>query len=475
MATRPDLTQAGPGFWTKCAYGLGQLTEGVVSVVFMVFILFYYNQVLGLSGAATGLALFIALFVDAIADPLMGAISDTTRGKLGRRHPFLYAAVIPLPIAFYFAFSPPDLDQTGLFVWLTVFSILTRLLLTVFFVPHLALGAELSSNYEQRNQIVAYRQFFAMVGYLVALVVGFGVFFVTTPEFPDGQMNGAAYAPFAASMGLVMGAAMLISAVGTHASISRLPKVAHEKTGQSLWSDLISALKNHSFLVLILSLLLFFVAFGLRSSLSLHVMTFYWRMNSQEIQIVTIWSIVALVLGVVIWAIVARYMEKRTGFLIGFAGWVALTAWPVLQHLAGLYPERSDPAYIGILLWTGIGANIMGAGTNVFAGSMIADCLDEHELHTGRRQEGAFFGVYTFTAKATTGLGTWLSGIALDAIGFPAQATPGQVPTFALTQLGLLTGPVLIIAGLVSLVVLNGYRLSRARQESIQKALGQRR
>ena len=79
---------------TRLLYGLGQLPEGIKSAAFGFFLLFYYNQVLGLSGAQTGVALFIALLFDAISDPLVGALSDFTRSRWGSRHPYLYLSLI---------------------------------------------------------------------------------------------------------------------------------------------------------------------------------------------------------------------------------------------------------------------------------------------------------------------------------------------------------------------------------------------
>lgn len=465
----------------KTAYGVGQLSEGVVTIVFMIYLLFYYNQVLGLSGSAAGLALFLALLFDAVSDPLMGAISDRTRSRWGRRHPFLYAAVLPLPIAFYLLFSPPaSLGEAGLFLWLTFFSIASRLALTIFFVPHLALGAEMTTSYHERNHIVAYRQFFSMIGYLAAIMIGFGVFFTSSPDFPEGQLNPGAYSPFAATMAAIMSVSMLASALGTHRLVSRLPTMttqsaANLKAFPPFWLDLQNALANHSFKVLITGLLIFYIAFGVRTSLSLHLYTHYWTLSTAEIELITIATIMALVVGVLVWAFAGKMMEKRTGFILGFLGWVALTAWPVVQNMLGLYPDRTHGAYVGLLLWTGVGASIMGAGTNIFAGSMIADCLDENELRTGDRQEGAFFGAFTITAKATTGLGTWISGVALDLIEFPKNATPGEVSAETLEKLGFLCGPLLLLGGVSALVILHRYSLSRARLEEIQTALSQQK
>src|SRR5690606_25534657 len=126
------------------AYGVGQVAEGAKNTAFDLFLFFYYNQVLGLSGTLSGAAMLIALAVDAATDPLVGSLSDSLRSRWGRRHPFLYASALPLGCSFALLFRPPEgLGQLGLFGWLTLFAVATRVSMTLYFVPHLALGAEL--------------------------------------------------------------------------------------------------------------------------------------------------------------------------------------------------------------------------------------------------------------------------------------------------------------------------------------------
>ena len=86
----------------RLAFGVGQLPEGIKSAAFGFFLLFYYNQVLGLSGTLSGMAIFIALLIDAISDPLVGSLSDVTRSRWGRRHPYMYLAAIPVAASSYF-------------------------------------------------------------------------------------------------------------------------------------------------------------------------------------------------------------------------------------------------------------------------------------------------------------------------------------------------------------------------------------
>ena len=95
-------SEPSPVTWrVRIAFGVGQIPEGIKSAAFGFFLLFYYNQVLGLSGTLSGIAIFLALIVYAISDPLVGALSDSTKSRWGKRHPYMYAVFIGGPIIFF--------------------------------------------------------------------------------------------------------------------------------------------------------------------------------------------------------------------------------------------------------------------------------------------------------------------------------------------------------------------------------------
>jgi GPH family glycoside/pentoside/hexuronide:cation symporter len=94
----------------KISYGIGQAAAGLHGYAIGVFLLFYYNQVLGLSAGLAGLAIGLATVVDAFTDPLVGSISDRWRSPLGRRHPFLYVSVLPVARA-WLPIRREDADQ----------------------------------------------------------------------------------------------------------------------------------------------------------------------------------------------------------------------------------------------------------------------------------------------------------------------------------------------------------------------------
>ena len=140
------------GLWTKLAYGFGAVADGVKNNGFEYFLLLYYGQVLGVDFALVGAALLIAMIVDGVTDPGIGYWSDNLRTAFGRRHPFMYAAIIPVGIAYYFVWNPPaGLEGNELFPYLLAITIAVRVSFTFYDVPSSALVAELTDDYEERT------------------------------------------------------------------------------------------------------------------------------------------------------------------------------------------------------------------------------------------------------------------------------------------------------------------------------------
>ena len=131
------------------------------------------------------IALGIAILADAVTDPLIGAISDRFRSRFGRRHPFLFLAPAPLALCVFLIFHPPEFvvdSQTLLFAWLCTFTVLQRTFQTFYVVPHLAMGAELSTDYIERTRIMSFNNLFTLYGgmsmHVMVWFVIFGYFFV---------------------------------------------------------------------------------------------------------------------------------------------------------------------------------------------------------------------------------------------------------------------------------------------------------
>jgi Na+/melibiose symporter-like transporter len=478
---RPPL-----GFGTKLTYGFGQAGEGLKNGAFGVFLFFYYNQVLALSGTYAGLAVGIALMFDAVTDPMAGSVSDNWRSKLGRRHPFMYMAALPLAVAFYLLFNPPaDLGQFGLFAWLLTFAVLTRAAMTLYHVPHIALGAELTDDFEERTTVVAFRQFFSTFGQLAAYVVGFSLFFYESPEYPRGQFRVDAYAPFAMAVGLMMVVSIIVSAWGTQSQIRYLPQPTGSPerlnvTGMvaRMFREIGEALKNRSFAWLFSGVLIVFMMVGVDSALNLHMNTYFWELSSRG----NVLFFAAYPIGVMMGAFVARRLnvlfDKKPSVVFGTSWWALCQIVPVVLRLVGWFPENGTESLLITLVCIKFVQGVGVVQALITFGSMVADIVDEHELKTGKRQEGIFFASVSFSGKFTTGIGNVVGGIALDLISWPrgvAIQTAADVPPETIMWLGLVYGPIVAGFAVVSVWCYTNHHLDRRRHREIVAELAARR
>ncbi len=378
---------------------------------------------------------------------------------LGRRHPFMYASAVPLAIAFYFTFVPPEgLSQWQLFAWLTAFTVLTRGAMTLYHVPHLALGAELSDDYEERTTIVGSLLVFASIS----------LFFPESEDGARGQLDNSNYPPFAIVCALVMWVAIWISAIGTHKELGLT----------AVFQETRLALQNSNFRPLFLAVLVSFVMNGVNVSLNLFMFTFFWELDASTLQVVLIAYPLGILLGTPLTRYFHRAFDKKPAVVWGTAWWASLQLLPVTLRLLGFFPDNDSFWLMHILVGV---AFIQGMGVSqgvVSFGSMVADIVDDHELKTGRRQEGIFFAAVSFAGKATSGLGGLIAGIGLDLIDWPRGAdirTAADVPPETLTNLGLLFGPGVAVFGFTAVWLYTRYRLNREKHAEILRQLRVRR
>lgn len=460
---------------TKIGYGVGQLADGVKQGAFVTFLFFYYNQVLGLSGSLAGTASLLALLIDAVTDPMIGQISDNWRSRWGRRHPFMIAGSLPFGIAVALLFSPPDgLGQIGLFFWLLGGAAAVRLMLTLFFVPHLSLGAEIVRDYHERTSLIGYRVFFSYFGTLVVSVAGFALFFPPSAEFSNGMLNPESYGGFGLFAGVLGTLAMVWCIVSTFHFIPSLKSPAQQRTRRHpvfAVVEVFTTLREQAFRVLFCATLMFNVLAGVSLTLLVYVATYVFGFDPKQLALISTSPLVGILLASTIAQATSKRLDKRlaSGFcaLLG----AALSSTPMLMYLAG----SLDGMAVNEKLWLVYLFN--GAAQGFFIAfvilldSMLSDTADEHEVTTGRREEGLFFAARSFATKASYGLGSFFAGIALDLIAFPRGAAPSEVAGESITRLAIVAGPLLTFFFVFVLVIIRRYPLDAARYREIETAL----
>lgn len=462
----------------KAVYGTGQFVDSISATALGTFLLFYLTAVCGLSGSLTGASLFVALAVDAFVDPFVGSISDNTSSRWGRRHIFMFASFVPMFVGLGMLFTVP-VGLTGwvLFVYVTAMALLLRIGLSAYIVPYIALGAELTDDYLERSRVIAWRSFFSVPATIVPLVLGYTVFL----GGKAGLFDRAAYIPLGWSCAAILCLFGALAAFGTLGSIGRLHKTvpSADHPLRRLLREVPEVFRNRSFLILFTTVLIFFVAQGLAAALTLHGNKFFWKLPVGSIQLLGITSALGLLLGIPLVAAIGPYVEKRTMTLWSLAYIVAFQAGMPILRIAGLLPPN------GALLTTILVVNgvLIYAAVTVLAisfQSMMADAADEHELLFGARREGLYFSGTTFSAKAATGIGSFLAGIALDLIHFPVDiAAKGgdniHLAAQTVNGLGLAygVGPAAMTA--LCIAVNWFYRIDRHAHARIQAALIARR
>ena len=460
---------------TKLGFGVGSSADGAILLAFNTWNFLFYNQVLGLSGTLAGLAVTISLVLDGVSEPLIGSLSDRWRSKLGRRHPFLYAAPIPLAISFYLLFSPPPgLHGIPLFLWFTVFATLHRQALTLYQIPHLALGAELTQDYHQRSVVMSYAATFGVLAGATTFFYGWTWF----SHVEGGTSVRHAYPGMAAGVALVAALAIFASAALTRDRVPYLtqPKGAPQRFSlKEMTREIAGCLRNHNFRMVLLGLFFLSATTGVRETIHSYVSLFFWELPAAKIRVFGLVTPPAFILAFVLTVSLHRRFEKRNTILGSIVLMVLASAVPVGMRLLGLLPPNDTAPLIGILMLATFVFYFGFAVHLISILSVLADVADEHELSTGKRQEGIFVAARTFFSKLSTGFGHILAGAAIDLIHFPTGAKPGEIAPATINQLAIMDGWVAAIPTLIAMYFYSRYQIDRRRLLEIQVQLEQRR
>jgi glycoside/pentoside/hexuronide:cation symporter, GPH family len=461
VGSRPHL-----GWPTKALYGLSAL--GSTLKAGQGLTLFFYSQLLGLDAPLVSLALSIALFIDAFWDPIVGQISDNTKTRWGRRHPFIYVAALPASIFFAAIFLPPlGWSDEGLFLWLLVTVILSRLFESLVEIPNAALLPELSRNYDERTSLGSWRYLFlAVIGRAASVLLTFGVFLHETPTQKFGQMNEKGYGPLAITVAVIAFATILISALWTQ----RFTPYMHQPARRSpsfgeMARQVGGALGNRNFAALAVSGFIFGIAVGITGGLTTYFMTYYWELPSSALRALGLWAIPGGLIGVVVAPFWSRWLGKKRGCLIVFFMSIASTTVPIGLRLFGWMPPNSSPWVLRILIVDYFATGLLSVTGFIIVTAMLADVVEEVQVRTAQRSEGVLFAADSLLRKITTSFATIFPGLIIGYIHFPKFAQPGTVNPEILRHLAIIYLPTITFLYLCSTSCILFYKIDRKRHE----------
>ena len=469
--TAPPLTRR-----DKVSYGLGSTAEALVFTATSSFTLLFYNQVRGLDAGAIGIALAAGLIANAIFDPLVGSWSDRTRSRWGRRHPFMFASILPAALLFYALFNPPDISATGQLIWLGVMNTLLLQAMTLYHTPHLALGGEMSDEYLGRTSVMAYNTFCLWMGDSLGWLLSFRLFFAATAQYSNGALDPSRYPLFSASIAVAVAVILGYSSWSTRNRIPYLPQPAPHQSGFSfieLFRDAGRALSNRNYVMLLIGLFFMSMMTGVRIGLWLYTATFFWQLDNNQISLFVIGSFAGyLFAAFVVKGMHARFEKRWTGM----AALMLYSVGPAVPLALGYFGVLSaeTPGILTILIAFSVLQHAPYSLMVTTVTSALADIADENELKFGIRQEGVLFATRTFFARVDQAFGTALAGWVLTTIAFPTNAKPGEVSEPVL--MGLAAAFALsAIPGLIAGVFYGMLRVTRETYDATRAALDERR
>lgn len=459
--TVPPLRRA-----TRVAYGFGSIADGIKSTAFSTYLLLYFNQVLGVPAAIVSTAIALTLAVDAIADPVIGRLSDITRSRLGRRHPFIYGGAIPAALFFALTWFPPELGDFGMGVWIFLTASLARVSMSTYQVPANALGSELTQDYAERTRLYGLRYWFAYAGTFAFAAFALKFFFVATPEFPKGQLNPAGYVPFALTGAALILVSILVCGWGTRSRIPYIRQADDRPVVPGLWAhfkEVTAAFRNRAFLTIFGFAIFKWTAIGVYGATSLYFGTYVFKLSSGQLALLTLDGFVAVCLALPLAPKFTRWWGKRNAALYLALFGVLLGTSPLMLTYLDLFFEPGHPLLLPTLLLVGAIYGSMVAISLMTASSMLADVVEDDAVRSERHNAGIYFSAASFSAQCASGLGILAAGIVIETSRFPAGVDPARV-TEAMTD-SLIIHYVPMVVGLwaIGCLIIAFYPITEAK------------
>jgi len=470
MQTGPDQSakplERQPIFWF---YGSASVAYGIKDNAFSYLLLIFANQVLGIPGYLASIALAIAMLWDAVSDLLLGHWSDKTSSRLGRRHPFMYAALLVLPACFYALFNPVvDITPENGFWYVLSMALLIRTGTTLFEVPSTALLPDLEKDYDRRNKWLALRHGFGWYGgngiHTINFFFWVGAYGVAVPT---------GYAIYGTVGAIAIFLAILISSLGTQRAAAALPRPHDIFKLSEITKEIrqiLQSVRNRHFAALFGFGLTVGIASGLGTALYLYNTTYFFGFSGAQIATTGVFVLISpLIAYWVVPLLSLRHGKPRTA-IGAFTFRLILYPIPYLLLLNGWWPPigswDSLAIYSVFIVLEVVGVVIGG----VMVDSMMADVVEDSEVATKRRSEGLFFAARGFAAKAVTaggiiGAGVIVSSVGLDSITSAAQMTHEIRVDIASTFL-----PVYLGLFVIALFVISRYGINRdVHAENLRK------
>ena len=450
------------------AFGLGAVGKDMVYALASSYVLYYYQDVLGLSAAFVGLILMIARIFDAANDPFMGIVVAKTNTRFGRFRPWIITGTVLNALVLYFLFAAPDITGAPLMVWFSAMYILWGVTYTMMDIPYWSMIPAVTSDPKERENLSVVGRSCASVGN--ALVAVFTLMAVSA-------LGGGSERTGFARLALIIAVLFVIAEMILFMTIKEKRSETETKTGTV--REMIQALaRNDQAMVTVITIILVNSAMYITMTLIIYFFKYDFG-GADWIRSYTTFNMIGglgQILGMtLVYPLMHRKMPNQTVFKTALALSIAGYLVIMVMCLTGLGHSLVALCIPGMLVFCMSG--ILVVLTTVF----LSGTVDYGEIRTGRREESVIFSMQTFVVKAASGLSVFIAGLGISLIGLKGNADQTAVvaevqSASAIAGLRFLM-TLLPAAGLIiaMIVFVRHFKLTDERMNQIADQLKERR
>ncbi|MDO6619590.1 glycoside-pentoside-hexuronide (GPH):cation symporter [Shewanella sp. 6_MG-2023] len=431
----------------KIAYGLGDTASNIVFQTVMLFLTFFYTDIFGISPAFVGTMFLAVRVIDAITDPLMGALTDRTNTRWGKFRPYLLWFALPFGLISVLAFTTPDLAEEGKMIYAFVTYTALMMVYTAINIPYCALGGVLTADPKERVSVQSYRFVFAMLGGLMVsgLTLPLVEFFGQGDQAKGYQLTIAAMS----FLGVIM---FLLCFVGTKERLH-----PPQDQNSTLKADFKNLLKNDQWRVLSVAAICLLSGMVLKTSLAIYYVKYYLNLPDM-----ITWFITLGMIGNIFGCILAQPLAKR---VCKVKAYITIQIIAAILCVAAYFvsSEQVELAFALYILW-GFTFNM---GTPLLWAKM-ADAVDYGQFKTGVRITGMIYSSVIFFIKLGVAIGGAAAGWLLAMYGYQADTELTET-----TKQGILISFTLYpaIGSIIVAVVMRWYTLDNQEVERVHLAI----
>ena len=445
----------------KAAFGIGAVGKDMVYALSSSYIMYYYQDIIGLSASFVGLILMIARVFDAVNDPFMGILVAKTRTKWGRFRPWLVSGTVLNALVLYAMFTAPDLKGGALMAFFSVIYILWGVTYTMMDIPYWSMIPAITSTPADTENLSVIGRTCAGVG---AALIAMGT--VLLVDKLGGGNERAGFSRVAMIVAVIFVVTEIICAASVRERENTSLQTASVK-------EMFQALfRNDQAMVVVLAIVLINSALYITSNLVIYF--FKYDMGGTDWTVnYTLFSTVGggcQILGMmIVYPLLRRKLTNTAVFKCAIGA--AVTGYAVLllicfAGLAGSLPVLFIP---GVLIFAANG--ILSVLTTVF----LSNSVDYGEIKTGHREESVIFSMQTFVVKLASGVSVFIAGLGINLIGLVgnSEETGPVVEQSRETLLGLrllmTIGPIVLLICAILFFIFRFRLTDKVVQENARK------